>query len=339
MNENNNTHNNNFFVINPFRWSKHITKISILSLFVLFFLFNTNILSVFGQRQNSILANEDINIVAVGDFYCNDETEDTIENIININPELIITTGDHVKDVKSIKCWSKMSEQLKDKMRIAVGNHDAEFKKIYKQIVDYHQLDNPFYSNDFANIHIISLSTEHPFNKGSEQYKFIKNDLKNASKNSNIDWIIVHQHKPYYSTALDVTEAEELRDTFLPLFEKYGVDMIISSHNQYYERTYPILYNAEMEETGKKSVPQPIVTDDSLSYYENPDGIIFLTVGTAGDELAQIKKYEDYFVIQQDDVYGFLNLDLENNGKSIVGDFHSNNDDEIIDHFELTKTS
>ena len=44
-----------------------------------------------------------------------------------------------------------------------------------------------------------------------------------------------------------------------------------------------------------------------------------------GDEQAQIKKYEDYFVIQQDDVYGFLNLDLENNGKSLVGDFHSNN--------------
>ena len=115
--------------------------------------------------------------------------------------------------------------------------------------------------------------------------------------------------------------------------------MVISSHNQYYERTFPILYNAEIEEeTGKKAVPQPIVTDDSSSYYENPDGIIFLTVGTAGDELAQIKKYEDYFVIQQDDVYGFLNLDLENNGKSLVGDFHSNNDDDIIDHFELTKT-
>ena len=64
------------------------------------------------------------------------------------------------------------------------------------------------------------MSTEHPFNNGSEQYKFIKNDLKNVSKNSNIDWIIVHQHKPYYSTALDVTEAEELRDPFLPLFEK-----------------------------------------------------------------------------------------------------------------------
>ena len=75
---------------------------------------------------------------------------------------MIITTGDHVKDVKSIKCWSKMSAPIKDKMKIAIGNHDAEFSKIYKQIIAYHNLTTPYYSNDFANIHFISLSTEHP---------------------------------------------------------------------------------------------------------------------------------------------------------------------------------
>ena len=36
----------------------------------------------------------------------------------------------------------------------------------------------------------------------------------------------VHQHKPYYLTDLDLTEAKELRNTFLVLFEKYGVDMV-----------------------------------------------------------------------------------------------------------------
>ena len=46
---------------------------------------------------------------------------------------------------------------------------------------------------------------------------------------------------------------------------------------------------------------------------ENPNGIIFLTVGTPGDELTQIKDSEDYFIIQQDyaDVYGFFNLYLK----------------------------
>jgi hypothetical protein len=117
--------------------------------------------------------------------------------------------------------------------------------------------------------------------------------------------------------------------------------MIISSHNQYYERTYSILYNEGFEkETSKKVEPKPIITNPSQSdYLDKDNGIIFLTGGTAGDELAQIKEFEDYFVIQQYDVYGFRNLELENNAKSLYGEFHSNNDDEIIDHFQLTKTS
>ena len=38
-------------------------------------------------------------------------------------------------------------------------------------------------------------------------------------------------------------------------------------------------------------------------------------VVAAGDELTQIKEFEDYFVIQQNDVYGFLDLELENNAR------------------------
>ena len=33
-------------------------------------------------------------------------------------------------------------------------------------------------------------------------------------------------------------------------------------------------------------------------------------------------------------IFGFLDLKLENNGKTIVGEFHTNEGD-IIDHFEL----
>ena len=152
------------------------------------------------------------NFVAVGDWYCNEETKKTINNILAINPELIITTGDQVKESPSAACWIQMSEPIKDKMKIAIGNHDAEFANIYKQIVNYHNLTSPYYSHDFRNIHFISMSTEHPFEQGSKQYEFIKNDLEKLSKNSSVDWIVVHQHKPLYSTSQDKGEAEQLRD-------------------------------------------------------------------------------------------------------------------------------
>ena len=46
---------------------------------------------------------------------------------------------------------------------------------------------------------------------------------------------------------------------------------------------------------------------------------------------------EDYYVIQDNYKFGFLNLKLENNGKKMIGEFHSNNNDEITDHFEIKK--
>jgi Calcineurin-like phosphoesterase len=286
------------------------------------------------DQENPFLAIADYNVVAVGDWYCNEETKKTINNILAVEPELIITTGDQVKNEKSAACWIKMSEPIKDKMKIAIGNHDAEFANIYKQIVNYHNLTSPYYSHDFKNMHFISMSTEHPFEVGSTQYKFIKNDLENSSQNSNIDWIIIHQHKPLYSTLQDKKEAEQLRDTYQQLFQHYDVDLVISSHNQYYERTYPILFNENNEKKNDKSdAPQPIIAVQQQSTYPPTNGIIFLTVGTAGDELDPVTE-NSYFYAVQESKFGFLNIKIQNNGNTLVGEFLTN-DGSVLDHFEL----
>ena len=59
-------------------------------------------------------------------------------------------------------------------------------------------------------------------------------------------------------------------------------------------------------------------------------------MGTAEEELPQIKEKEDYYIIQKEK-YGFLNLKLENNGKTIVGEFHTNNN-KILDNFVVKKS-
>jgi hypothetical protein len=115
----------------------------LIPVFFIFFLVNN--IQAFGednfiQQQNATLAITDYNFVAAGDWYCNEETKKTINNILAVHPELIITTGDQVKESPSAACWIQMSEPIKDKMKIAIGNHDAEFANIYKQIVDYHNL-------------------------------------------------------------------------------------------------------------------------------------------------------------------------------------------------------
>lgn len=70
---------------------------------------------------NLLFTDEKHNIMAAGDWYCNQETQRTIDNVVHANPDLIITTGDHVKDVASADCWIGMSKHLKDRIKIAVG--------------------------------------------------------------------------------------------------------------------------------------------------------------------------------------------------------------------------
>ena len=309
---------------------------SLLTLVTTFSVMNNIFLNAIAAEEYSDEISYADNFIAVGDWYCNEETKKTIDNILSVHPELIITTGDQVKESPSAQCWIDMSNPIQYKMKIAIGNHDAEFANIYKQIMNYHQLNNPYYSHDFRNVHFISISTEHPYEPGSRQYEFIKNDLEETSTNPDIDWIIVHHHKPLYSTKQDKVEAKELRDIYEPLFQQYDVDLVISSHNQYYERTYPIIYNENYEKTtNKKEEPRPIIADYSQYVYPPTDGIIFLTVGTAGDELDPVKEIHDFYVIQESK-FGFLNMELENNGKTLIGTFHSN-DGEIIDSFELNE--
>ena len=98
-----------------------------------------NYISIFGedkqkqkqkQKQNTTIASTDYNFIAAGDWYCNEETKKTLNNILAQHPELIITTGDQVKESPSASCWIEMSKPIKDKMKIAIGNHDAVCKYI-----------------------------------------------------------------------------------------------------------------------------------------------------------------------------------------------------------------
>ena len=83
LNEKDNLHKKMLYNNNNYFW------ISIISFLLLLYLVNSNNnITAFGRQSNLQSENENINIVVAGDFYCNDQTEDTIENIISVNPEL-----------------------------------------------------------------------------------------------------------------------------------------------------------------------------------------------------------------------------------------------------------
>lgn len=50
--------------------------------------------------------------------------------------------------------------------------------------------DKPWYSIEQGPVHFTVISTEHPFNFYSEQYKWMKKDLKSVNR-SRTPWVIV----------------------------------------------------------------------------------------------------------------------------------------------------
>ena len=184
------------------------------------------------------------------------------------------------------------------------------------------------------------ISTEVSNEKDSPQYEFVSNDLKHASENSKTKWIIVANHRtiypPYYGAiALDAAIGKKFRDAYHPLFDLYGVDLVLQAHVHYYQRTYPLKYNAINPDV-------PTITDFHKNHYIEPLGPVFLTIGTGGVELGRpdniLKPY--YNAFSETGVFGILNLKIKKDGSSLEGTFYNNgdiNEPYSQDTFSITK--
>ena len=161
----------------------------------------------------------------------------------------------------------------------------------------------------------------------------MNNDLAQASNNENIDWIIVFGYRPFYSSPTAHPGQQNLRNTYPPLFEKYGVDLILTAHNHNYQRTYPILSN--IERPGK-----PIIKDaNNTSDYKNPGAPIYVTAGTGGAPLQELDG-QSQFVANQFSEIGFLNVNIttEDTGKQLQAAFDNSNNGTIMDRFSISKS-
>jgi predicted phosphodiesterase len=264
------------------------------------------------------------NVLAAGDWGCNDNTKKTVSSIISKNPALLLDLGDHSYQSTG-DCWLAIIHSIDGKMKIAIGNHDDESPPLLNQYMSHFKLSREYYSFNYQNAHFVVLSTEQT--NSSSQYDFVKSDLARASSNSSIDWIIAYMHKPLY-TSPSVNPAEStMREIYHPLFDQYGVDIVLNGHNHAYERSYPMKYD-------KASPSVPIITSSSKGSYNDTLGQIFATVGTAGESAYHYDSKSQYIVTQYEG-HGFLDIGIS--GDKLVAKFYSDIDGSVKDQFTITK--
>ena len=75
---------------------------------------------------------------------------------------------------------------------------------------------------------------------GGAQRRFLEAELAAAQANTDIDWIVVCMHQTAISTA-DANGADlAIREQWLPLFDRYGVDLVVCGHEHHYELSDPV---------------------------------------------------------------------------------------------------
>ncbi|AGS69759.1 purple acid phosphatase family protein [Streptomyces collinus] len=163
------------------------------------------------------------------------------------------------------------------------------------------------YSFVHGNTAIISLdpndvSFEIPANlgiSGGTQTTWFEAQLKRFRAAKDIDFVIVFFHHCAYCTSTAHASEGGVRQEWVPLFEKYTVDLVINGHNHQYERTDVI-----KGDTVTKKLPI------GGTAYPETEGVVYVTAGAAGRSLYAFSAPDSYegHEHEVDSVASFVNL-------------------------------
>jgi hypothetical protein len=131
----------------------------------------------------------------------------------------------------------------------AIGNHDDQtsFGLPYRDVFvlpengvtsGYSDHAERFYSFDYGPVHFVALDTERAFQdplRRQAQITWLQNDLAATAQ----PWRVAFFHRSPHSNGVEHGSDLAVRQAFGPLFERYGVQLVISAHDHDFERSVP----------------------------------------------------------------------------------------------------
>ncbi len=127
--------------------------------------------------------------------------------------------------------------------------------------------------------------------------------LSTARNDETIDWIVVQMHQDALSSSITGNGSDlGIREAWLPLFDQYGVDLVVCGHDHDYERSFPVRgydSNVGVEAATGQPVdtrrPHPVTTTDTGTF-DTSQGTVFLVLGGGGTNA----NLDDYGLDQAD---------------------------------------
>lgn len=169
----------------------------------------------------------------------------------------------------------------------------------------YSDLSNCFYRFRYGSVEFISIdnndvTSEIPINAGytgGRQRDWVESTLAKATADPAVDFIVVLMHQAAFSSSSKHGSDTGVRATWLDLFSRYGVDLVLQGHDHVYERTH--------------AMKGLTVADDS-GPYRTDTGTVFVLVGNGGATQEDFKPLvPPWSAFRKSGVIGTLRVDVD----------------------------
>jgi hypothetical protein len=109
------------------------------------------------------------------------------------------------------------------------------------------------------------------------QKAWLERTLAKARADDDIDWIVVVMHQVAMSSAHFNGADLGIRLELLPLFDKYGVDLVLAGHEHHFERTFPV---RGVLDGSPLLTPAPQASGSTV--YDTTKGTVHMIIGGGG---------------------------------------------------------
>ncbi|KLO26137.1 purple acid phosphatase family protein [Mycobacterium haemophilum] len=255
-----------------------------------------------GRLTNGTYVSDNIGSPAAGDTTIAIERIAPLFNLVNGD----LCYANLARD--RIRTWSDWLDNNTRSARYrpwmpAAGNHENELGngpigygayQTYFAVPDSGsspQLRGLWYSFTASSVRVISLNNDdvafqdggnsyvHGYSAG-EQKHWLAAELADARRDPDIDWVVVCMHQTAISTADRANGADlGIREEWLPLFDQYGVDLVVCGHEHHYERSHPL------RGTLGTDTRTPIPVDTRNDLIDATRGTVHMVIGGGGTSL------------------------------------------------------
>jgi len=232
------------------------------------------------------LEQQSIHFVAWGDHRSNPSIHHQLADVVKAtDPDFVVDVGDLVDSGTSMSWWSTFFIAEHDLLATApvypaLGNHEQN-SPLYFSLFSLPGNER-WYSFDSGPAHFVSLDVASSnYKPGSEQYNWLLRDLQDTMR----PWKIVYMHYPAYAYAPVGGSVQAIRDYLVPLFEMYGVQLVLSGHDHFYQRN--VVNGVTYVVTGGGGAPlYPVGVGSTTVYAEST--YEFMKISIAGPTLSSV---------------------------------------------------